>query len=333
MQDSKADAVTGSPHLQGTPEQLAHRGISLQDHHDIHNVTNTFLTAKQTKVEDLVCLRGYSPPGPAPPAQFNADMERVWSAIYAPAIDKFLETKWFVARGLTHLMENTKLCNQFASLLTRFVLYPDPHHPINYPQHLITQSMEAVVIWAMMSICRPVARIKSESGGDDDPDLKEGVDDAAKRHEILEALMTGEYLDMQTKPQETKKEINGTPLDHQLKERERSFWTLVRKFLTLRDDEASAAKEIDDTLLSCRKLLDSRENRDVVYSIMIARHIGARMAEFPDNLQQPEGNDEGDTKHKLRKAKDFIESQNDRGTNQVVQRICGMAVRSWALKR
>ena len=231
-------------------------------------------------------------------------------------------------------MENNKLCNQFNAVVARFTKPAESSDPNQFLYYYTTQSLEATVIWAMMGMCRKVASASnSESGEVDELDVKEGVHDAAKRLQILEALVTGEYLEAESAPQKSDAESNGTTLDNQLKSRERNFWSLVHTYLTLHDDEASSAKEIDDTLAACRQVLDSRENRDVIYSIMIARHVGARMAEFPNKMQQPESNDEADNKNKLVVAKGFIEEQGTRGTNQVVQRICGMAVRSWQLMR
>ena len=184
-------------------------------------------------------------------------------------------------------------------------------------------------MWAMISMCRQAAN----NSAVEEQDAREGVHDAAKRMEIFENLVTGDYLDSSSAPSQATEESNGTGLNDQLKTRERDFWRLVHTFLTIRDDEASSAKEIDDTLTSCRGLLDSRENRDVIYSVMVARHVGARISEFPDNLQQPANNDEEDARTKVFVAKKFIEDEsNGKGTNQVVQRLCGMAHRSWSIK-
>ena len=296
--------------------------------------------AQRTKIEQLLCLRNYTPPPPVPPAPVSTtqkdEIKEIWLSAYAPGIDKFLETRWFGMRGLNHLLENQRLCNQFLAMIDRFTAQQDPLDPNYHHKYCITQSLEATVIWAMMGMCRQVtSRVKSENESEeiDELDVKEGVHEAAKRLEIFEVLVTGEYLDTEPGEKESDEGSNASGLNNQLKTRERRFWSLVHKFLTIRDDEASSAKEIDDTLASCRQLLDSRENRDVIYSIMIARHVGARMAEFPNNLPQAESNDEADNRNKLAVAKTFIEEQGVRGTNQVVQRLCGMAVRSWALKR
>lgn len=224
-------------------------------------------------------------------------------------------------------MRNSRLCDQFQALIQRYTI--DQTHPSYYQNWGVTQSLEAAVVWAMMGMCRQVAG----SSPVDEQDGKDGVHDAVKRMEIFENLVTGEYLDSSSAPSQASEESNGA-LNDQLKTRERDFWRLVHTFLTIRDDEASAAKEIDDTLTSCRGLLDSRENRDVIYSVMVARHFGARISEFPENLQQPANNDEADAKTKVFVAKKFIEEESSgKGTNQVVQRLCGMAHRSWSIRR
>ncbi len=197
-----------------------------------------------------------------------------------------------------------------------------------------TQSLEASVVWSMMGLCRHVANTPNTTNGQaSHPEVDDDVKDAAARLEVFKKLISGEYLDPEPELK-TENTTNGTAFEEQLKYREREFWRLVSTFLTIRDDEASSAKEIDDTLGSCRSLLDSRENRDVIYSIAIARHVGQRMAEFPNNIQQPASNDEQDARTKLYVAKKFIEDEaNGKGTNQVIQRLCGMAMRSWTVRR
>lgn len=303
------------------------------------------LIAKRTKIEELLCLRGVNPPPPAPPTvipeETRNEIKDIFLTVYAIQIDKFLETRWFAHRAVNYLVANSRLCDQFVTLIRRY--NPNTADPNYWNVVMITQSLEATVIWAMMGMCRQVSSSAKSDEGDEkerenlEKDVKEGVHDAAKRLEIFENLITGEYLDSDSAPQPTPQQSgegsNGVPFNAQLQEREHDFWRLVHKFLTIRDDEASAAKEIDDTLASARNLLDSRENRDVIYSICIARHVGARMAEFPA-MQQPQSNDEEESRNKLFIAQKFVNDEAaGKGTNQVVQRLCGMASRSWEFNR
>ncbi|KAL9104099.1 MAG: hypothetical protein Q9163_000901 [Psora crenata] len=287
--------------------------------------------AKRSKLEDLLCINGISPPPPAPPSilaeEMREEVKQIYNTAYAPGMDKFLETRWFTERGANHLMANSVLCDQFALLIHRYAM--NPQDPSYYVHLGITQSLEAMVVWSMLGMCRKVAK----DGEEADMEVKESLLDAAKRLEIFEALVTGEYMEPNSAPKDPEIKPTGTPLQGQLKAREHEFWRLVHTFLTLRDDDASTAKAIGDTLSTCRGLLESRENRDVIYSIMIVRHLGARVPEFP-NVKQPETNDEKDTNAKLAVAKRLVEDEaSGKGTNQVVQRLCGVAARSWMLKR
>ena len=208
-----------------------------------------------------------------------------------------------------------------------------PAHP-GYPtESTATESLEATIIWAIMGLARPVANNPNPSNGQANYlEVNDGVLEAAKRFEILETLILGQHLD--AKPEtESAIERNGNAVPDQLQTNEKEFWRHAHTFLALHDDEASTAKAIDDTLLTCRNLLDRRENRDVIYSIMVVRHVGQRLAEFPNNLQQPSTNDEADNKNKLHVAKSFLERQQTVGTTQIVNRVCNMVVRSWALPR
>lgn len=185
-----------------------------------------------------------------------------------------------------------------------------------------------------MCICREVSAAVAASN-EQNIEVTEGVHEASKRLDVLETLVTNQYHEGETLSHPTSSTPRNVPmLNEQLKYREREFWRLISKFVTLHDDEASSAKEIDDTLTSCRHLLDSRENRDVIYSIAIARHVGQRMAEAHGAGNEPikgkETNDEADGRQKLLVAKNFIHDQaTGKGTTQVVQRVCEMAIRSW----
>lgn len=287
-------------------------------------------------MEDLLALGGTTAPPPPstfaiPPATLD-EIKKLYAAIYAPAIDKFLETRWFQVRGLSHLLHDMRLVSLYATLVARLgIVTTVPHY---YQIMTATHSLEASVIWGTMCLCRPVANASNLPNGQlNSLDASDGVHDAFRRLEIFENLISGQYLTSEP-PANPDLARNGTAFDEQLKVRERDFWRLLHKFLTIRDDEACSVKDIDEALAACRILLDSRENRDVLYSMAIVRHLGQRMVEFPDNLQQPTSNDEHNAQARLHVAKKFIEDEsNGKGTNQVIQRLCGVAVRSWTLRR
>ena len=229
------------------------------------------------------------------------------------------------------MLANSILCDQFANLVQRYAMnLQDP----NYYVHLgITQSLEAMVVWSMLGMCRAIASKKDDSGHVNEEEVKEGVLDAAKRLEIFETLVTGRYMSGDSAPQASENKHNGTPLHGQLKSREQEFWRSAHTFLTIHDGDTDSARATDEALSTCRGLLENRENRDVIYSIMIVRHLGAHTSGFPNEIKQPETNDERDSHAKLAVAKKLVEDEaGGKGTNQVVQRLCGVAARSWALK-
>lgn len=283
------------------------------------------LMAARTKIEQLLCINGISPPPPAPPSNLSEDTKRdirsIYSSAYAPGMDKFLETRWFSERGLHHLTTNSVLCDQFALLVHRYAMNPlDPAYYIHYG---ITQSLEAMVVWAMLTMCRQIATASPIP----DEELREGVVEAAHRLRIFEILVTGEYLGSSPASMPIKTDSS----DGQPKSREQEFWSAVELFVSLREEGNAAA--IDEALSQCRGLLERRENRDVIYSIMVVRHVGAQIPNFP-NMAPPETNDERDAHARVAVAKKLLDDEAaGKGTNQVVQRLCGVAARTWSLRR
>lgn len=348
--DLKGSLDGASPYSPGASDGHNHRGggpltqsshvTAVAVHGDAHSNGNphayTSSAAKRTKIDDLLALGGVQPPAPTLPTSISPlvydEIKRIYTTVYALGIDKFLETRWFSSRGLSYALNDQRLCERFAALISRFGIASQPG---DYETLAVTQSLEASVVWSLMGLCRRAAADPTVTNGQVNYQAgNDGVHDAAKRLEIFESLVSGQYLDAEPLPPEDEAARNSPVFDEQLRFREREFWRLMGRFLTLRDDEASSAKDTDDTLVASRNLLDSRENRDVIYSIAIARHLGQRMAEFPDNLQQPSTNDEQDAKAKLYVAKKFIEDEAmGKGTTQVIQRMCGMAMRSWTMGR
>lgn len=247
-------------------------------------------------------------------------------ATYAPAIDKFLETRWFQEKALSQLLTNAQLMAEYSALIDAF-----NDRNLSDPAVLSrVESFEASVVWQSMSLCRNLAN-RMNGSATQDPELIT----AAKRLDVFEALVTGEYLETNPLAQLLVQPLpNATSLAQQLHQRTIDFWISIGHFLTLHDDEASSAKEIDDTLARCRTLLDTYENRDVIYSIAIARHLGQRWADFPRSVPQPTTTDEKDAGAKLFVAQKFLEQEAaGKGTTQVIKRICGMVVRSWTVSR
>ncbi|PYH45943.1 putative C6 finger domain protein [Aspergillus saccharolyticus JOP 1030-1] len=290
----------------------------------------TSFRVKQVQISDLLALRGIPPPPPHPitslPPNRLEEIQAVFLATYAPAIDKFFETRWFQDKALTHLLANAQLMAEYSALIDAF---NDPN--LNDPNVIARlESFEASVVWSSMTLCRHVMNVSG--GAQPEYDLLA----SAKRLDVIEAMITGEHLDSNPLSVFPTREPAANPpsMPDQLTQRSLDFWSAVGYFLTLHDNEASSAKEIDDTLARCRTLLDTYENRDVIYSIAIARHLGQRWADFPRSFPQPITTNEKDAGAKLYVAQKFLEQEaGGKGTTQVIKRICGMVVRSWIVSR
>ncbi|KAI4140477.1 MAG: hypothetical protein LQ341_003828 [Variospora aurantia] len=283
--------------------------------------TNEHSSMDRSRIDDLIAINGVPLPAltVTQPLLENhyQSLTTAYQQVYGPHIDKFLETQWFVNRGLEYVLQDARLCERLATLIARFNIDPQTEA---FNQALpATQSLEASVIWSTMSLARRVASQNRQE------EINAGVLDAAKRFETLENMLLGQYLYSEAPPQT--ENINGTGLQAQLSQREREFWRLMHKFLTIRDDEASASHELDETLAGARGCLDVKENRDVIYSIALVRLHGGR-----ENLENTDGGSIQDKD--LGKAKKFLRDEAEgKGNTQVIQRICGMAMRAWTLPR
>ena len=282
-------------------------------------------------------------------AQQRDEIKNLYTTIYATGIDKFLETRWFSNRGLTHLFDNPILCEKYKVLLSRFNITAAS----DYRGNLITQSLEAHVIWETFLLARQVsASINTTNDPNATVEVNDGVHEAAKRVEVFEALVTNQRLDPANAMNDGQAQSSstttpsGTPkpaLDDQLRSRERDFWRNTSKFCTLKDDSKPSAEnpneEIEKVLKDMRVLLDSRENRDIIYSIAVVRQVAHQLAEkaaAEENKDQsagaqPVSNNEEDPRTKVTVARNFIHSESaGKGTTQVAQRVCGMAIMTWS---
>ncbi|KAF7589674.1 hypothetical protein BBP40_003966 [Aspergillus hancockii] len=291
----------------------------------------TSFRVKQVQISDLLALRGIPPPPPHPitalPPNRLEEIKAVFLATYAPAIDKFFETRWFQEKALTHLLANAQLMAEYSALIEAF-----NDQNLSDPNVIARlESFEASVVWGSMTLCRHVMNVSNGNHGQDYDLLA-----SSKRLDLIESMITGEHLDSNPLAHFSPREPPSNPpsLSDQLTQRSLDFWSAIGHFLTLHDNEASTAKEIDDTLSRCRTLLDTFENRDVIYSIAIARHLGQRWADFPRSFPQPITTNEKDSGAKLYVAQKFLEQEaGGKGTTQVIKRICGMVVRSWIVSR
>ncbi|KAI7508798.1 hypothetical protein KC347_g5842 [Hortaea werneckii] len=294
---AKPDAATSQPGTSPSPQSM-----------------------KPVSMEDLFALDGVPPQFDRRerPASLSEDQQRevadFYMFHYAPGLDRVLETDWYTKHGLGYLKATPAIHDFTHQCTEQFRSRADEPHIDNQ-----LRSLEARLIWQLASL--PRANLTAN------PDLCTRVD-------TLENLLTGQFLDTTRIPISPKPGIDAQKYNEQL------FWHNLGRFVAAHDDRPSGAagdgpdpfKSITDSLAAMRGILGMLESRDVLYSIAIGRHVGGRMPDFhPARPLIATTNDPADEVNKLKVAHAFVEAEAQKGTTQVIQRVCGMALRGRSL--
>ncbi|KAK5120986.1 hypothetical protein LTR85_005770 [Meristemomyces frigidus] len=266
-------------------------------------------------MDDLFALNDVPPQyhkREAPPPISSATQQEIadfYMFHFAPGLDRVLETNFYTTHGLDYLQANPSLQDFVSQCVEQFKGRTDDANSTNR-----IRSLEARLVWQLAIMPRATTSF---------PDLTARID-------TLENLLTGQFLDPSRIPS------SPPPGTEQPKYNEQTFWHHLGRFVSIRDDhpDPSATRQINDALGAMRGILSMLENRDVLYSMAVARHVGGRMPDFhPQRHLVASTNDANDDVNKLKVAHQFVESEDQRGTSQPIQRVCGMSLRSWALQK
>ncbi|OJD38643.1 c6 finger domain protein [Diplodia corticola] len=286
------------------------------------------LKAKRIYVDELFALQGVQPhaqpptPGPIPPNVVE-EIKMLFTRDYAISMDRCIETTWYTTKGLNRLLNDPATMDLFAFFVSQIRVTQD------YEMQRRTTSLEAKLIWKLLCLPRqPTGFISNGANGTSEHETNLLQKEAALRVEVLEALLSYQVL-----PFNPLAELIYDPQVPHLKQYEVDFWRHLGTFVTFRDVDEESNRNIDATLSACRNILGMIECRDVIYSMMIARHYSGRFQDLPDNVsQQPYPPDQEDDRSKMVVAKKFLEDESQgRGMSQVIFRLAGMAIRSWSL--
>lgn len=275
------------------------------------------------KIEEIIDSLGPSPP----PQQISHTEEalnevtKVYHEMYAGGLSAFFETGWyyFVENGKMTFPEDPDLIERMATFLKILEAVKANDHS----QMASSGILETRIVW---QLARTVYQTPEKTNA-----LKQTLPpdgdavEARNRVQVVEALLCGEYLP--TNPL--------TPPSQDIdphRTRQFEFWYALAEFVCMRDNPRSipAVQEREDVLARLRRLLDGRENRDVLYSIAVVRELAPN---FDPNYGStiPQHLDETDPKNRLAVASKFIldESQVTGGTTNVVRRFCDIASRAF----
>ncbi|KAF2231463.1 hypothetical protein EV356DRAFT_290640 [Viridothelium virens] len=299
--------------------------------------------AHRLPIEDLFALHNIAPTQPPPrteplPTDLLDEVKNMYEREYAPGLDRLLETTWYTTTGAIRLTHYTRLCEEVDFVLSEMRRVQSDDHD---GQRRL-ESAEAKLIWDLACMCR-LSPPPGFSPTPRDPEDQAKLAEVQLRLGIVEGLLCSTNPTGRTSSTTTtngavvdfrKPTAQPEPKTNQIVYFSREFWRCLGLFVSLPPDDPAPAtlRAAEQTLGTLRGILQMLENRDVLYSVAVARHFGSRLPEFPDQGPQAWNNDDGDVRTKVAIAKRFCEDEaGGKGTTQVVQRVCGMAVRSWTL--
>lgn len=114
-------------------------------------MTDSLSAAKPITLEHLSMISDQMPPSTAAPnfedVIYQDTVEAVYNTFYAPALNKFLETRWYTESGLDSLRRDSQLLSEFVAFFRAAEIGPEDPSPPN----LLAQ--ETRLIWNLLSMC------------------------------------------------------------------------------------------------------------------------------------------------------------------------------------
>jgi len=261
-------------------------------------------------------------------SEVNKELEDFYNFKYAHALDKLFETSWYTTLGFVTLTADHKLHEFAVQCMEEMRAKPGPYGqtaPVT-----AQASLEARLVWSLAAMPR-VHHLHNTNSTSSNSLTRELL----PRLDVVEHLLTGRYLDVARVPPPVVS-VAETSAEQDLKSAQQAFWYHLGRFTSLRDDQGDVQtlEDVSRELANMRVILNMLENRDVLYSIAVARHIGGRMPDWsPQTPHLPLSNDPNDDVNKLHVAHGFVQTEDQRGSSQVIQRICSMSLRSWSLQQ
>lgn len=273
------------------------------------------------KVDELIHSAGAAPPENQmmPTPQSVEELTKLYYEIYVPGLCQFFETQWFKFRTEGHNPVSIFLHDKpLISLLGNFLV---SLHTVNAdPQHTAYCShLETRAVWAMAKLVYKVPDGVNSRREDPLPD--DNASEARNRVFVVETLLNGEYLASNplVPPPARASDVQ--------RYKEFEFWYLLAESLLQRKITDLLAQQ--QILEKLRNLLDGRENRDLLYSLVVIRHFGpdlkSALGDMPDHL------DERDPKNRLHVACQFLraEAQPTGGTTNVIRQMAWIGSRAF----
>jgi hypothetical protein len=285
------------------------------------------VSGKRLSIQDMFGICNHSPPevpqrtSPVP-REVDDEFTRIFINDYCQGLDVLLETNWFSANNnaLNRVFSDRSL-HEEAAFFTETIKYKATADT----DMTGVFSQEARLLWHLLSTCKHMvpATNGSQSDGEDF-----SIREARARLDVLEALLTNQNLDSNP----TRQLAYPPGLDEE-KRSQVDFWQHLGDFVQYSDSDTAPPGAADNALAVLRGVLRMHEVRDAIYSIAIARHYGSRIGGFPNALPAPVNQPPESDLNKLLVAMSFISHESRAASQQVLARICDMAMFSWTASR
>lgn len=290
------------------------------------------LPGKRLNIADIYGICNHSPPevpqrsAPVPPG-LDEEFTQIFVNDYCQGLDVMLQTTWFSSNNnaLNRVFADRTL-HEEAAFFTETIKYKSSNTDMTG-----VFSQEARLIWHLLGSCKHTPPTNNGTNGPangfaESEDL--ALREVRARFDVLEALLTNQNLESNPLRQLS------YPADIQdTKRAEVDFWQSLGDFAQYSDSETAPPGAADHALATMRNVLHMQEVRDAIYSIAIARHYGSRLSGFPNALPSAVNQHAESDLNKLLVAMSFISHESRSATQQVLARICDMAMLSWTVSR
>jgi len=243
------------------------------------------------------------------------EVVEVYTQIYTVGLINFFESGWWMFPDAKDnaLRRDKHTVSLFASFLTAAAAQGSA---LDAP----TNVLEARLVWQL--ICLSLSLPKQDNAKRTTlPPPNDGIE-ARNRVRVAEALISGEYIEVNPLSPCVSDNNSG-------REREFEFWFNLAEYIRFKEQpQYREAKEL--VLGNMRRLLDGRENRDILYSVAILREHGPKY-EPGYEKQLPDHLDESEDRFKLAVASRFLRQQAkpDVGLTNVGRRLCEIAIMAY----
>ena len=278
------------------------------------------------KVDDLLNSLGTVPPVPEQIQSENTyhEVVKVYHEMYAPGLHAFFESTWFyfLEQGKMSFPRQGPLVGQMAVFLKVLEgVKVNDHAQMSY-----SNILELRLVWELARLAASTAADSADSAGrwagGSLPPENDRLE-VMNRFYVVQTLLDGDNIRWNplTPPSQDANH-------HRM--RELDFWYNLGEYLRMADGEQGTdmLRRRDEAMGKIRRLLDGRENRDVLYSIVVLRQYAHRF-DLAQALQSKYHLPEEDPKNRVVVASKFISAQSHvtGGTTNVVRRLCDLAAR------